>query len=176
MKTERRKGLSRHLWPERTPCRRCGKQMTPSHRQPADKNSSPVTSASQFPLWLSDDSFQSFLPNCCLSLLGTRMPRSAKLERRNLLRFILWISITWDKKVGLIYILSYRELSELVDYYCTELLCQLGFVGWLASTSHLVLCIDYFFLFQDSFPSDWWKRMQFKQEYGIWHIPDLSEA
>lgn len=47
--------------------------------------------------------------------------------------------------MGLIYILSYRELSELVDYYCTKLLCQLAFLDWIASTSHLVLYIDFFF-------------------------------
>lgn len=106
IKTERRKSLLRHLWPERMPCRLCGKQMSPSYSQPADENSSPVTSSSQFPLLLSDDSFQSLFPNCCLSLLGTQIPHSAKLKCRNLLRFILWISITWDKKVRLIYILS----------------------------------------------------------------------
>lgn len=44
------------------------------------------------------------------------------------------------QKLELICILSYRELSELAEYYCTKFLCQLGFVD---STLDLVLHIDF---------------------------------
>lgn len=172
MQTGRRKGLWRHLWPERKPCSCVGSRWLPARGSLQIKTAlqSPVPPPS---LILSDDSFQSLFPNCCLSSLGAQVPRSAKLKCRNLLRFILWISITWDKKLGLIYILSYRELSELVDYYCTKL-CGLACQHLTSSSLHRFFF--FFFWLQYSFPTDWWRRMQFKQKYGIWHIPDLSKG
>lgn len=83
-------GRSMYPWSERIHITKLrGKHKTPSYSSSVDQNSSWVTSASKSALLLSDDSFRCLFPNCCLSLLRTRILCSAKLKYRNLLRFVL---------------------------------------------------------------------------------------